>query len=465
MKWKDEDGFLAQIKTEERFGIFLDMGTGKTSLTLALIDYKFFVENYKRVLIITPKAVSLATWQTEIDKFSNFNYMTSILNLIQGTEKKRNKMLEETGERCIHIVSSGLVKWLVGKHVKRTSKKTGKDYKIFKANMLTPEYDLIIVDECSQFKDVATDRYKALKKLVNKGLFLLSGTPFSNIRMDEYKGTKSYINADELYYAFFLLGIYKKTLTEFRTDFCYTLQWEQYNYRMSPKIYETLTESLHKHSITKVLDIDVSKYSYKVYCESDKKRMKTLTEEYYLETHGDEEIMVANKANMIGKALQLSNGFVYDETGKMVRLNTHKYERLLDVLSVVKDNVIIFYNFVEDREFLLRNLQDAVLYEGVEQEFAWQRGEIKILILSPFSQKYGLNLQKGGHTIIWFGLVWSAESYSQANARVYRRGQDDDVDVFYLLGEGTYDDYVYDMLVAKLKVIDDFISYTGKRLT
>ena len=148
MKWKDEDGFLAQIKNEERFGIFLDMGTGKTSLTLALIDHKFFVENYKKVLIITPKAVSLSTWQREIDKFSDFHYMKSILHVIDGDEKKRNKIFQEVGEHCIHIISSGLVSWLDGKREKRISKNTGKQYTVFKPNELTPEYDLIIVDEC-----------------------------------------------------------------------------------------------------------------------------------------------------------------------------------------------------------------------------------------------------------------------------------------------------------------------------
>lgn len=462
MKWKDEDGFLAQIKNEERFGIFLDMGTGKTSLTLALIDYKFFVENYKKVLIITPKAVSLATWQNEIDKFDNFHYMKSILHLIEGTETKRQNILKETGEHCIHIISSGLVTWLDGKKEKRISKKSGKQYTKFIPNELTPEYDLIIVDECSQFKNVSTDRFKALKKIMGRGLFLLSGTPFSNIRKDDYKGTISYVKADELYYVFYLLGIYKKTLTEFREDFCYSLKWEQYNYRMAEGIYNSLIDVLHEHSITKKLEINVSKNTYKVYCESDKKRHATLVDEYYLNTHGDKEVMVANKAEMINKSLQLSNGFVYEETGDMVRLNTFKYQRLLDILSVTKDNIIIFYNFVEDREFLVKHLPNSVVYEGVKQEQDWNAGMIKILILSPFSQKYGLNLQDGGHTIVWFGLVWSAESYSQANARLYRRGQKNDVDIYYLLGEDTYDDYVYDILVAKLKVTDDFISYTEK---
>jgi len=462
MKWKDEDGFLAQIKNEERFGIFLDMGTGKTSLTLSLIDHKFFVENYKKVLIITPKAVSLATWQKEIAKFSNFEYMKSILKLIEGTETQRQKILKDTGEYCIHIISSGLVAWLDGKKEKHISKKSGKKYTKFIPNELTPEYDLVIVDECSQFKNVSTDRFKALKKVLGRGLFLLSGTPFSNIREEEDKktGIISYVNADEMYYAFYLLNIYKKTLTEFREDFCYSLKWEEYNYRMTKGIYDAMIDVLHEHSITKKLDIKVSKNTHKVYCESDKKRHTTLVDEYYITTRGDEEVMVANKADMINKSLQLSNGFVYESTGEMIRLNTFKYQRLLDIISVTNDNIIIFYNFVEDREFLVKHLPNAVVYKGVEEENAWNAGLIKILILSPFSQKYGLNLQDGGHTIVWFGLVWSAESYSQANARLYRRGQENDVDIFYLMAEDTYDDYVYDILVSKLKVTDDFISYT-----
>jgi hypothetical protein len=464
MKWKDTEGFIARIKDEERFGIFLDTGFGKTSLNLALIDYKFFAKDYKKILIITPKEVSLSTWQREIDKWKNFKYLKPVVQLINDTPKKRKEMLEEVGEYCVHIISSGITEWMTGTYIKKTSKKSGKEYKKFVPNTATPDYDLIIVDECSQFKDVRTRRYKALKKLVRKGLLLLSGTPFSNVReeVDKKTGAIYYVNADEMYYIFSLLELYKRSLTDFRNDFCYTLPWDKYNYRMHKETFDTLTEVMHEHSISKKLDLKISKNQFKVYCESDELRMKTLADEYYLETQGDEELMVLNKANMINKSLQLANGFVYDETGDIFRINTYKFERLKGLLSVIKDNVILLYPFKEDKNFLLKNLPDAVLYEGTEQEDAWNRGEIKIMILSPFSQKYGLNLQDGGHTLIWYGLVWSGESYKQTNARLYRRGQNQDVDVFYLLGKYTYDDYVYDMLVSKIKVLDDFIDYTQK---
>lgn len=470
MKWTDREGYLARIKNEERFGIFLDMGKGKTSLDLALIEEKLLVQDYKKVLIITPKTVSLATWQNEMDKFSNFHFLKPITRLIDGTVKQRNKLYQETGEYTVDIISSGLTHWMTGKHEKRVSKKTGKEYKVWKPNKLTPDYDLVIVDECSQFKDVTRQRYKALKKLVKKGLFLLSGTPFSNIRLEssfvgkgkERKEVFYYVNADEWYYIFHLLGIYNRTLTEFRTDFCYTVKWDQFNYRMHVETYEALNEVLQEHCITGKLDLKIAKNQYKVYCDIDKKRMKTLTEEYYLETHGNEEVMVMNKANMIGKALQLSNGFVYNEQGEMIRLNNNKLNKLKDLLQVISDNVIIAYCFVEDKEMLLNAFPEMETYEGAETERRWNNGEIKKLLLSPFSERYGLNIQKGGHTVIWFGLVWSAEAYKQLNARIYRPDQEHDVDIFYLLGVDSYDDYVFDMLISKVKVIDDFMEYAER---
>ena len=463
MKWTDREGYLARIKNEERFGIFLDMGKGKTSLDLALIEEKLLVQDYKKVLIITPKTVSLATWQKEMDKFTNFHFLKSITTLIEGTPKKRLKQFAETEEYCVHIISSDLVSWLIGKRVIKKSKKTGKEYKKFIPNLATPDYDLIIVDECSQFKKVTTARYKSLKRLVKKGLFLLSGTPFSNIRKDQdKKGNEWYVNADEWYYIFHLLGIYKRTLTDFRNDFCYTEHWDKFTYRMHTEVYDGLNEVLQEHCITGKLKMTIARNQYKVYCESDQKRHATLKNEYYLHTKGNKEVMVDDKATMINKSLQLSNGFVYDEFGDMIRLNTFKLKKLKDLLQVISDNVVIAYNFVEDREMLLREFPEMETYQGADTEDRWNNGEIKMLLLSPFSEKFGLNMQKGGHTIIWYGLVWSAEAYKQLNGRIYRPGQDDDVDIFYLLGKNTYDDYVYDMLISKIKVIDNFIEYTEK---
>ena len=449
MIWKDQDGFLDKIKDESRYGIFLDMGVGKTSLLLALADYKFFC-GVKKVLIITPKKVSLSTWQNEIDKWDNFRYMKDYLELLDGSVSHRNSCLTTVGGCAIHIISSSLTEWLYGSYSRKGSRK------VFEKNHLTPDYDMIIVDECSQFKSPKSKRFKALKKLSeNKMLFLLSGTPFSNMK----KERGHYTNADELYYILNLLKLFDGTLTNYREKFCFTQPWNTYNWLIDENIFEMITDIIRGKSITKKLSLDVAMNEHLVFCERDEKRFKQLKNEFYIETNGLTEITASNQAIMINKALQLSNGFAYDNGNKVVRFNEYKFEKLKEVLEVEKSNAIIFYNFKEDKLFLLSKIKGARTIETKSDIDDWNNGKIKVLILSPFSEKYGLNLQQGGNTIIWYGLVWSAESYSQANARLYRRGQTKDVNVYYLLAEKTYDFYVYQVLIKKTKTINDFISY------
>jgi SNF2 family DNA or RNA helicase len=444
MKWTDNDKFLERIKDEKRFGIFLDMGVGKTALLLALADYKFFNSNVKKILIITPKKVSLSTWQNEIKKWANFSYMSESVSLIEGTETERIKLLNQTSQFCIHIISSSLTEWLGdGLYAKGRPR-------------YTPDYDMFIVDECSQFKSPKSLRYKALKKLSkDKLLFLLSGTPFSNIKQEK----NYYRNADELYYALFLLGIYDKSLTQFRNDYCFTTPWEKFAWKISSENYNVLIEQLANKSIRKKLDMEIQLLEYPVFCSLDTERMSKLKKDYYIETNGFASITASNKAVMINKTLQLSNGFIYDDTGVVSRFNTFKFEKLKELLSQIEGNCIIFYNFKEDKDFLLKHLKGAKAYEKDEDKSDWNNGQIKYLILSPFSEKYGLNLQEGGNTIIWFGLVWSAESYQQSNARLYRRGQKNNVSVYYLMARGSFDEYVYNQLVLKKEAIDDFINY------
>jgi SNF2 family DNA or RNA helicase len=444
MIWNDNDKFLETIKDENRFGIFLDMGVGKTSLLLALADYKFF-NGVKRILIITPKKVSLSTWQNEIKKWKNFNYMETVVSLIEGTEEERIELLDKKGEFCIHIISSSLTEWLYGTTKKKAPSSSSRSY------------DLIIVDECSQFKSPKSLRFKSLKKLSEgKSLFLLSGTPFSNIKRESYY----YTNADELYYILYLLELYDKSLTQFRNDFCFAQQWNPYRWLIHHEIYDDLIEKINSKSIRKKLSMEIEMKEQIIYCEKDEARYNKLKKDYILETENLTNITASNQATMINKALQLSNGFIYDERNQVHRVNTYKFDKLMDLLSTTNDNVIIFYNFKEDKEYLLKNIPNSKVLETKEDIARWNAGEIKTLILSPFSEKYGLNLQEGGHTIIWFGLVWSAESYSQANARLYRRGQENNVEIYYLLAENSFDKYVYDALIRKTATIDSFISQT-----
>jgi SNF2 family DNA or RNA helicase len=196
-----------------------------------------------------------------------------------------------------------------------------------------------------------------------------------------------------------------------------------------------------------------------VYTKIDKIRFDILKKDFYFKIEEDKNITASTQAGMINKCLQLANGFIYDEQSQAIRINDYKLDKLKDIMSITNDNIIIFYNFKEDKDYLLKNLPNAKFLQTKEDIEEWNNGKIPILILSPFSEKYGLNLQGGGHTIVWFGLVWSAESYAQANARLYRRGQNKDVDVYYILGEKSFDDYVYKALVSKTETIENFIKY------
>ena len=456
MIWKDERGYLELIAEYDKFGVFLDMGMGKTALLLALADRKL-KEGIKKILIVAPKNVTLKTWQNEMKKWENFTHLIDKTFLIQGTPKQRIKMYQNVGQSFIHIISSDLMEWVTG-----TWKKPKGRPRYFVPNKHSPKYEMIIVDECSQFSDTKTARFKALKRLDPPIIYLLSGTPFSNIEKEK----NYYLKADDgLYYICYFLDLYKKTKYDFQNDFCFKVKWDQFKWRMHEKIYDALIEKINTVSISKKLKIKAKKLEHTIWCDMDDKRMKTLKKEFYLKTDRLERVTVANKGQMINKALQLGSGFVYDETKEVKRLNYYRFEKLKELLMVLNDNIIIFYNFVEDKELLLRELEGARTYNGKEDEEAWVRGEIPYFILSPFSSQFGLNLQDGGsRTIIWYGLIWSAENYTQANARLYRTGQKRDTEIYYILARNSMDQYVYDKLVRKIDTMDKFKEYVKEDL-
>ena len=448
MVWKDRTGYFEQIKNREKLLVAFDMGVGKTAFLLGLVDHKIFVDNVRDILIITPKQVSLSTWQNEIKKWQNFRYMEQVVRLISGNENKRLEILEERTPINIDIISSNLTDWLYGYRVK-----SGRSTRHVKRNI---NYDLIIVDECSQFKNQRSKRFKALYKMSReRQLFLLSGMPFSNIQKDEKQ--REVEKADELFYVFSLFDIYTKSMTKFREEFCFIKPWS-YNYFMHLDVYEELLKKLTEYSITKKIKLKTKIKERPMDVEIDNKKMVELKNEFIVELENKTDIEAGTKAIMINKALQLGNGFLYDEFGKAHYINDYKIQKTKEIIAKYpNDNFVIFYNFKEDRARLLKTFEGDIQEFSVDNEKLWNDGKIKILLLSPFAEKYGLNLQYGGSKIIWYSLVWSAESYEQANRRLYRTGQKKDVDVFYLVAKGGFDKYVYNKLVKKIKTKDNLL--------
>lgn len=469
MIWNDNDGFLKEIKDHSKYGIFLDMGVGKTSLLLALINYKLLFTNVEKILIIAPKKVSLSTWQNEIKKWENFRHLKDEVILIDGTEQERIRKLKEN--KKINIISSSLVEWLIVEKKKIEYKTRSGEYRtrnVYQETEFLPKFDLVIIDECSQFKDITTNRFKALQRMFKDkdiDLYLLSGTPFPNINKESHKTRDGrlfeyYKKSEEFYYVLNLFGLYNGSLTDFRNEFCYSDPWDRFNYKMTKQNYDKIMDVISKVSISKRLELDVAVNYHKVYCKTSESEMRELIHEYQVETNNYTDITAANRAVMINKTLQLSNGFLYDGVGDVHRINTFKLEKTLELLEQLKErNVMILYVFKEDEELLLKHIPNLKKFETVQDEKDWNEGKISRLLVSPFADKFGLNIQEGGYTMIWFGLVWSAEAVSQTIARLARRGQTKDVDVYFLLSEYGFDSYVYDVVVSKIQTTNDFKSY------
>jgi SNF2 family DNA or RNA helicase len=185
---------------------------------------------------------------------------------------------------------------------------------------------------------------------------------------------------------------------------------------------------------------------------SERALYKRLEKEKLLEFEG-EDVIADNAAGLMGKLLQLANGEIYtDDTGSTV----HIHDRKLDALSEIVEEsqgqpLLVFYSYKHDRDRIKRKFPQAVEIKDSETIEKWNRGEIEMLLAHPASAGHGLNLQDGGHIIVWFGLTWSLELYQQANARLDRQGQKQSVIVHHLLVEDSVDEQVLRVLQGKEK--------------
>jgi hypothetical protein len=208
------------------------------------------------------------------------------------------------------------------------------------------------------------------------------------------------------------------------------------------------------------------KIEQKVYFKFNEEKQKTFDdfEKNYIMNLGKEEISVLSKQILINKCLQLANGCVYhDNEGNYTMFDDAKL-KFVEKYSAEhpEENILVFYSFKFDKTRLLK-LPQARAIENAEDKNDWNAGKIKLGIISPYSFQYGGNLQYGGYTIIWFGLMWNLENYLQSNKRIWRQGQKHDVKIMYLMMEDTWDDYVFKAVVTKEVNQQDFLDKIDMR--
>lgn len=408
-------------------GLFLDMGLGKTVITLTAIEElkNDYLEDVK-VLVIAPKRVAEDTWTTEYEKWDHLKDLKVIK--IMGTPKQREKALTEDGD--IYIITRDNVVWLV--------KLLGKAW----------DFDTVVIDELSSFKSNKSQRFKQLRKVrpFIKRILGLTGTPAPN-------------GYEDLWAQIYLLDRGErlgKTITEFRRRYFNTLYRHGYNeyelkegakekidaalkdlcISMKAKDYLNLKEPLYINRAAKL-----DKKEYKLYKDMERDAVLELE---------DEDITALSAAAVSNKLLQLANGAIYTDEKEVIEIHNKKLEVLDELIEEAQgEPVLVFYNFKHDKERILEKFKDARMLDTEQDIKDWNDKKIKILLAHPASAGHGLNLQQGGNIIVWFGLNWSLELYQQANARLNRQGQKEAVRIYHIITEKTMDGKVLEALKGK----------------
>ncbi|HFZ6496431.1 TPA: SNF2-related protein [Streptococcus agalactiae] len=405
-------------------GLLLDMGLGKTLTTLAAIDEieNIFCEGNK-TLIIAPKKVADETWSAEIEKWGfEFTY-----SKVLGSTKKRLEALEK--EADIYIINRENVVWLV---------------EYYKTKW---PFTFVVIDELSSFKSSKSKRFRALRKVRPKikRFVGLTGTPAPNSLIDlwpqiylmdggkrlETSQTKfkdRYFRPDKqngpIVYSWALRPNAEEEIYQKIDDICISMKAKDF-LKLPPRTDNVVTIKL-----------------------SDMKSYNQFEKDLVLELE-DQEVTASNSAVLANKLLQMANGAIYDDEKNVISIHDDKLEALETIVEESQGQpILVFYQYKHDLERLKKKFPQAEELTTVDK---WNSGKIPMLLCHPQSAGHGLNLQKGGHIIVWFGLTWSLEYYQQANARLDRQGQTEPVIVHHIVAENTVDEKVLRILQGKEK--------------
>lgn len=414
-------------------GLFLDMGLGKTVITLtALQELKYFRASMYKALVIAPKKVAESTWSKEQSKWDHLQRLR--ISVVLGTEKQRIEALEADAD--IYVINRENTQWLV-KHY-------GQSW----------PFDVVVLDESSSFKNHQAKRFRALKMIRPKisRLIELTGTPSPHGLMD-------------LWAQVYLLDSGKRlgrTITLYRELYFLPDKRNQmiiYSYKLkegaAEEIYRRISDiciSMKSGDYLQLPDMVYDDIPVRLDDRSARAYRK-LEKETLLQVD-EETVTAASAAALTNKLLQLCNGAVYSETGDVLEIHDCKITALMETIEQLNgQHAIIYYYYRHDRERILRALEKlpltARVYRGAQDESDWNDGKIDLLLAQPASCGYGLNLQHGGHHVIWFGLTWSLEEYQQANKRLHRQGQPYPVIVHRLIVQGGTDEDVVRSLEGK----------------
>lgn len=434
---------ISFIETHREAALFLDMGLGKSVITLTALQNLIRRGEIKRALVVAPLRVAAVTWPEEARKWDHLSELT--LSSAVGNANARIRALEAFSD--VTVINRENIPWLV------SGVRTGA---------LRWGWDCLVVDELSSFKNHGSVRFKALMA-VRKGFrrFIgLTGTPTPNGLIDLWAQFRVLDGGERL----------GRSIGRFRSEyFDPDKRNAQVIFSYKPKpfaeedIYRRIgdmTMSMSAEDYLSMPEMTVIRVNAELNAK-ERKAYEEMKLKHVLALK-DGLVSALNAASLSNKLLQMANGEVYADIhpdapysrGYTVHLHDRKLEVLAELIESANGKpVLVAYSYRHDLTRicgLLRSLN--VCHDVLDTErsiSAWNAGELAVGLLHPMSAGHGLNLQAGGSTLIWFGLPWSLEFYQQTNARLYRQGQRNAVRVYHLLTRGTMDEAVEAALARK----------------
>lgn len=413
--------------------ILLDMSMGKTAICLMAIQhlmYETFEVN--KVLVICPLRVTL-TWRDEIAKWSQLNSLT--YSIVKGTPAQRKKALKTDAD--LYIINRENVPWLIN------------------TSGIAFDFDMVVVDELSSFKNHQTARHKALMKVRPRirRIVGLTGTPASGGLMDLFAEFKLLDMGDRLgrFIGQYRLNYFKPNRVNGPIV---------YSYKLLPgaedKIYNKISDITISMKAVDYLDMPkLITTEYPVYLdETEMKKYRELKKDLILSTP-EHEVTAANAASLSNKLSQMANGAVYTDDGNVITFHDKKLDALEDIIESANGKpLLVAYWYKHDYTRIVERLKRiGIRHMKIDTDESikkWNNKEIPVGLIHPASAAHGLNLQQGGNTMVWLGISWSLELYQQACCRLYRQGQSEGtVSIIHLISKGTIDERIIKALSEK----------------
>ena len=429
------------VESHKEAALFLDMGLGKTVSTLTALKNLIDWCEVRRVLVVAPKSVAQNTWSGECAKWDHLSDLR--VSIIMGTEKKRMQALKVDAD--IYVINRDNLKWLVDM--------------LFSYNIPWP-FDTVVLDESTSFKNHKSGRFKALKSVRGKieRIIELTGTPAPNGLEDLWAQIYLLDGGERLGY--YISQYRDRYFRPGRGNGTVVYEWLPCA-GAKEKIAEQIADISLSMKSEDYLEMPKVSYIYQQ-CPLEPREMEAYRqfEEDFVMSSDTESITAQTAAALANKLIQFTGGTVYDDDKKAHTVSSTKIDTLKDMVEAAESPVLVYYGYTSERDRIMEELKayKPVYFNGQPEVLTdWNAGNIKVMIAHPASVAYGLNMQDGGHIIIWYTTTWNLELYEQANARLYRQGQTHPVLIYHLVAPDTIDGRITRVLEKKDKTQDSLL--------